>query len=525
MSSVLVDQEFAEAYLGGWLSSVGLDVEYIRAERNTLYRRGVGDQEIAVLDFAGGYGSLMLGHNHPEIVAYARELLAAQIPVHAQFSRNPSANEVAAALNAIIHRELRNDEPFLAIFANSGAEAVEAAIKHAEFDRVIRVTELLDEVEANASAAAAAMLGGATLAADAYAMAGLDAPAAGVDGFETVLIEVRRRAAALSARPPLFLALEGSFHGKLVGSVQLTHNPAYRLPFSALAAEARFVPLDRPAVLKTIIEDERASLLNFVVDDAVVRLVERDFPVFGGFLIEPIQGEGGINMITADLAREIQQTCVAVGCPVIVDEIQSGMGRSGSFLASSRIGLHGDYYTLAKSLGGGVAKVSVLLVRQSRYRPDFEIVHSSTFAKDAFSCRVALKVLELLEADGGRAYQLVDDLGGKLIAMLETIRADFPEVIRDVRGTGLMLGLEFHDQSTAASAAIRDNAAVLGYVLAGYLLQAHDIRTFPTASAVNTLRFEPSIYLTDAEIGRLDVALRGACTVLRGQDARGFSLD
>ncbi|ONI89533.1 aspartate aminotransferase family protein [Saccharothrix sp. ALI-22-I] len=499
MTAVHSDRELAEPHLRGWLSSIGLDVEYVRAEGNTLYRRAEDGREVPVLDFAGGYGSLMLGHNHPAIVARAQELLAARTPIHAQFSRHPYANEVANRLNRIIRRELGDDEAFSAIFANSGAEAIEAAIKHAELDRVLRAGELMDSVRANLAAVAPGRLAASE--------------------FE----RIARHNASVTARPPLFLTLEGSFHGKLAGSVQLTHNADYRTPFSALAAQARFVPFDQPGAVKEVVDSARAVVLDVVVEGGEVRVVERDYPVIAAFLLEPIQGEGGINVVSAELAGEIQQACAGLGVPIVVDEIQSGMGRSGAFLASSLVGLRGDYYALAKSLGGGVAKASVLLVRESRYRPDFELVHSSTFAKDAFSCHIASTVLDLLEADDGRAYRQAAELGEKLAGALRAVRADYPDVVKDVRGRGLMLGLEFHAQTEASSAAIRENAGFLGYVIAGYLLQAHDIRTFPTASAVTTLRFEPSILLTDTEIARLHTALRAVCEILRTQDARGFT--
>ncbi|WP_181796680.1 aminotransferase class III-fold pyridoxal phosphate-dependent enzyme, partial [Streptomyces sp. WELS2] len=134
--------ELAEPYLREVLDTAGLAVEYVRARGNTLYQR-TGDGEVPVADFAGGYGSVLLGHNHPAIVARAVELLEDGTPVHAQFSRHPYANRLAAELNRVIHRELGTDEPYYAVFANSGAEAVEAAIKHAELDRGMRVAELL----------------------------------------------------------------------------------------------------------------------------------------------------------------------------------------------------------------------------------------------------------------------------------------------------------------------------------------------------------------------------------------------
>jgi acetylornithine/succinyldiaminopimelate/putrescine aminotransferase len=507
----------AEPYLLGWLSSLGLDVEYTRAKGNTLWFRGPDGAEVPVLDFAGGYGSLMLGHHHPEIVELAQRLLASGVPVHAQFSRHPYAHDLASALNAIIRRELKTTDSYAAIFANSGAEAVEAAVKHAELDRVFRGRELADEIAAHIERARSSVAtDDAVVSPAALEMLGL----ARETGVEEALTEVVRRNAEALARPPVLLSLEGSFHGKLIGSVQLTHNSGYRTPFSALSAQARFIPRDRPQALKEIVERERVTLFDISVENGVVGVVPRDAPVFCALLLEPIQGEGGIHVITEEFARAVQEICASVACPVIVDEVQSGMGRSGAFLAGSRIRLRGDYIVLAKSLGGGLAKASVLLVRQARYRSEFELVHSSTFAKDAFSCHIALKVLELLEADDGRAYRLAEERGAQLLDMFNALCAEFPDVLKEARGVGLMLGLEFHDQSAAASPLIREQAGTLGYAIAGHLLREHRIRTFPTASAVATLRFEPSVFLTDAEIGRLEAALRAVCALLREQDGR-----
>ncbi|CAO0826269.1 Diaminobutyrate--pyruvate aminotransferase OS=Streptomyces microflavus OX=1919 GN=Smic_51260 PE=3 SV=1 [Streptomyces microflavus] len=115
-----------------------------------------------------------------------------------------------------------------------------------------------------------------------------------------------------------------------------------------------------------------------------------------------------------------------------------------------------------------------MLVRQAYYQ-EFEIVHSSTFAKDSFSCHIALKVLELLEADDRLAYRRAAERGEALRAMLESVRTDHPDVIEDVRGRGLMLGIEFRDQSASTSPTVRGVAqgGLFGYVLAGHLLRAH----------------------------------------------------
>jgi acetylornithine/succinyldiaminopimelate/putrescine aminotransferase len=517
MTTATHPPELAEPYLLGWLSSIGLDVEYVRGRGNVLFLREPDGTEVPVVDFVGGYGSLIFGHNHPDLVATAKELLDASSPVHAQFSRHPYANDVANALSAILQRELNIDEPFIAVFANSGAEAVEVAIKHAELDRVLRLGEIRAAITGNTAQAresvvAAAVVPDATSLAR-FGVTGSDP----VTAFDALVAELDRHNDAVMQRPPQFLALEGSFHGKLAGSVQLTHSEAYRTPFKALAAQARFIPRDRPEAIAATVAQEPAHAFDVVVADGVARVVERRLPVFTAFLVEAIQGEGGINPITAEFAAELQRVCADFDCPVIVDEIQSGMGRTGAFLASSHIGLRGDYYTLAKSLGGGIAKTAVMLIRQHRHRPEFEFVHSSTFAKDSFSCGIALKVLEMLEAGDGRAYRLARERGDRMAAMLAAVRSAYPDVVRDVRGRGLMLGLEFADQSGAAAPAIREAAPLLGYVLAGYLLRKHRIRVFPTASNVNTLRFEPSVELLDSEIDQLESGLRAVCDLLHGQ--------
>ncbi|GAA2592793.1 aminotransferase class III-fold pyridoxal phosphate-dependent enzyme [Winogradskya consettensis] len=518
MTTVSASPELAEPALLGWLSTMGLDVDYVRAKGITLYRVDGDGTERAVTDLVGGYGSLILGHNHPELVAEAHRLLDADTPVHAQFSRHPYANAVANRLNAILRRELGTAEAFLAIFANTGAEAIEAGVKHAELDRVLRMRAELEAVDAGIAAARTAIDVGARVNPAVLLRLDIDAAAGPVAGFEAVAERVRAYNSEVVARPPLLFALEGSFHGKLMGSVQLTFNEGYRTPFSALGVQSRFLPLNDREALTAATLDAQVALLDVVVRGGLVELAERAAPVVTAVLVEPVQGEGGIRPVSSGYAAGLREACTTLGAPLIVDEIQSGMGRTGAFLASSLSGLRGDYYTLAKSLGGGLAKTSVLLVRESRYRPDFEFLHSSTFAKDGYSCGIALKVLDLLEADDGRVYRVAAERGRRVKEMLSAVRAEFPDVIEEVRGTGLMLGMQFTAQERSSSAVLRENAPLLGYLLAGYLLREHDLRVFPTASNVTTLRFEPSVQITDAEITRLQAGLRAVCALLRAGD-------
>ncbi|MFD5468370.1 aspartate aminotransferase family protein [Kitasatospora sp. NPDC127059] len=508
-------EELAERYLSQALSVWGLDVEYVRAEGDTMYLPGPEGGQSPVVDFVGGFGSLFFGHNHPELVAHATGLLTAGTPSHAQLSRRTEAQRVAAALNAVTDRELEAGEPYEVVFANSGAEAVEAAMKHAELARVLRLGALAAELAEHAREVLDAAGTGLQLGPEAAELAGPGGDVA------AVLAEAERHNAKALGRSPEFFALEGGFHGKLVGSLQLTHNPTFRLPFAALGARARFVPAGQPEEALKYVAAEQPYALDVLVLDGTVQVHRRPVPFVAGFVVEPVQGEGGIRELTAEQGGRIAEVCRALECPLIVDEIQSGAGRTGAFFASAGIGLTGDYYTLAKSIGGGLAKTSLLLVRRSRYVKEFELLHSSTYAKDSFSCSVTEKVLELLERDGGAAYRQAAERGERLRAALEEVRAEFGDVVRDVRGRGLLVGFEFADQSDAESPVIRDYArgGFFGFAVAGFLLRRHGLRLMPTGSAPHTLRIQPSYAIGDEAIDRLAAGLRDICALLRRQDA------
>lgn len=517
--------ELAEPHLARWLKSLRLDVEYTRAEGNTLHYLTDEGEEISVLDLVGGWGATMLGHNHPDLVAYAKELLDAGTPIHAQYSKHPYANVLAEKINGIIHREFGVDEPYWATFANSGAESVEAAVKHAELDRRMRLAALRAGIEDGIGTAVRAAASGARVdPSGLHQVAGVSA-AGGEwrqedDADLTRLVAgLRRTNEAAAQRPPVLLALRGAFHGKLMGSVQLTQNPVFRTPFSALGLRCRFVSLE-PQELAAGIEAERGSLLGLVADGTRIQIVRHELPVFCAFLVEPVQGEAGIRVLDRENADLIRELCDTVDCPVVVDEVQSGMGRTGAFFAASHIGLLGDYIVLAKSLGGGLAKTGMMLVSRRRYRPEFELTHSSTFAKDSYSTLIATKVVDLLEAEGGAAYRTAARRGKQLIELVTALAEEFPDVVEEVRGKGLMVALEIRDQTHAASEVIREQAraGALGYLLAGYLLRAHSVRTFPTASATHTMRLEPSVLVTDADIAQAGTALRGMLAAIQAQD-------
>lgn len=258
--------------------------------------------------------------------------------------------------------------------------------------------------------------------------------------------------ATMERRPsgrPAVLALEGGYHGRFPDGIDVV-----RVPIGA----------DPPRI------------------DNLVAV-----------LVEPILGEGGFVEVPLDWIEKLR----VPGVPLILDEIQCGLGRSGSFLASE--GVRGDYVLLGKALGGGVAKIAALLVDRERHVEEFEEMAASTFAADAFSCTVALKVLEILERDD--VPRRAREAGRRLQA-----------AIPGVRGRGLMLGVELayrNDPPCSILQALADRG--LGWLAASYLLRRHRIRTLPATSAPNVLRIQPSAWFDRTErVAGAIAALRSA---------------
>ena len=331
------------------LRSIGLDVIYHRGEGDLLYYHDEQGREVEVLDLVGGYGSLLLGHSHPAIVAEAQKLLSEGIPIHVQGSVRKCAGQLARELS----RRTKGD--YSVVFANSGTEAVEVAMKHA-------------------------------------------------------MLETGSRT---------FLALEGAFHGKTLGAVQLTASERCREAFELTGLNVTRIRLND-------MEDLEAT---FARTDTLA-----------GFIFEPILGEGGVRPVEPAFATRAAELCAERHVPLIADECQTGMGRTGNFLACEALGVQPDYVILSKALGGGLAKISAVLIHRKRYVDVFDLMHTSTYADDDYSCAIALKTLEMIDEATLAGCR---EKGERLLSGLRELKGEYPGVIADVRGLGLMIGVEF----------------------------------------------------------------------------------
>jgi acetylornithine/succinyldiaminopimelate/putrescine aminotransferase/predicted amino acid dehydrogenase len=312
-------------------------------------------------------------------------------------------------------------------------------------------------------------------------------------GTET--IEAALKHAHLERPRRMLWAVKGAFHGKTLGSVRLTHG--YHQRFATGEPEVRFLDPENPS------EWEQA---------------ERDIDHVTAAFVEPLLGEGGVRPLPADFVRWLTRTCRAADVPLVVDEIQSGMGRTGQFLASQAMGIRPDYLCLSKALGGGLAKIGALMIRRGRFVEEFSIIHTSTFAEDDLSCSIALKALEVLQVDD--IPNRCGKLGDYLLAKLEEVRQRFPSQIKEIRGRGLMIGIELRDLSDSPCNTFRmfSEQQYFGALAASYFLNAHRIRVATTLSQPFTLRVEPSAYISETDLDRFVDALETFCRAVDAMD-------
>jgi acetylornithine/succinyldiaminopimelate/putrescine aminotransferase/predicted amino acid dehydrogenase len=506
--------------VGELLQALRLDVVFHRAEGNKLWHRGADGHEVEVTDFLGGFGALVLGHNHPALVATARRLLDEKVPFLAQMSCRAGAAQLGEKLREMMLA--RTGRRYITTLASTGAEGIEAAMKHALYAYVRRTNRLAAEVEDEISAIRAGLRERRySLAAGFHEQARAALSLRDEDHLDHVLSAMRAHNHRALGEAPTFVALERAFHGKTLGAVALTHYAEYRRHFAASAPRTIFVESGSERSLDAAIE--RATVPYYrlaVAPDNTVSLVIARRGTVAAMFVEPIQGEGGIRVVPRVFLRRCRALADERGFPLIFDEIQCGMGRTGTWLFSEQQEVVADYYVLSKGLGGGLAKVAALLVAEAHYERELGILHTSTFAEDEHGSAIALATLELLD-QRPELMQNAAERGRQLKLGLLEIQRDFPEIVKDVRGAGLLLGLEFHDQTGRGAPVIAAVFAqdLLSYVISGYLLHEHRLRVAPCMSNKALIRVEPSLLVTTEECDELLGALRRVCEIIARQNS------
>ncbi len=302
------------------------------------------------------------------------------------------------------------------------------------------------------------------------------------------------------------LSTRNSFHGKTLGALSATGNGKYHSSFGAPADGFYHIPYGS-------IEELANELQN-----------KPDY--YAAFIVEPIQGEGGIIEPEKGYLKSAKAICEKYGVKLIVDEIQTGLGRTGKLFAIEHEAVVPDVLLLSKALGGGIFPIGACISTEEVYNEEFALNHSSTFASNTLGCRVGLKALELLTMSGN-ILSNVNEKGALLKAGLVQLKEKYPNIIKSIRGKGLMLGIEFDIQREAfpnSLLGIMAEQDLLTPVISSYLLNVEKIRVAPTLNGNKVIRIEPSLNIGEKEIERALEAIENMLIVLnKGNTAKFLS--
>jgi predicted acetylornithine/succinylornithine family transaminase len=212
-----------------------------------------------------------------------------------------------------------------------------------------------------------------------------------------------------------FITAEGSFHGRTFATVTATAQPKYHEGFLPLLPGFVYVPFNDIKALESAFSDEVAAVM-----------------------VEPIQGEGGINVATKEFLQAIRQMCDEKGAVMILDEVQTGMGRTGKWFAYQHFDVEPDIMTLAKALGGGVA-IGAMMAKEELAAKLVPGKHASTFGGNCLACAAGIAVIEAIEEDN--LLENAANMGQYAKEKLNELKEKH-FIIDHVRGIGLMIGIQ-----------------------------------------------------------------------------------
>ena len=426
---------YVAPYKGFLYQRLGLDKTFVRGEGYYL----IDADGNRYADCIAQFGAVPFGHDPAAIWAALERARHEAVPNLAITSISTSQGELAQRLLAVAPPGLGH-----VVFTNSGAEAVEAAIK---------------------------------------------------------LARCRTGRAGI-------LAARNAFHGLTLAGMSATDTAFFQRGFGAPVPGFSVVPFGDIAALEVTL----ATRPEF----------------FAAFLIEIIQGESGIRVAPAGYLAAALELCHRYGALLIVDEVQTGLGRTGSLFACEAEGITPDILLLAKALGGGLIPIGACLYTAAAYTEQFDLRHGSTFAGNALACRAALATLDELTKDDRRLVRQVAAIGDRLAQQLRQTQCDYPQLVKEIRGRGLMLGVElelsaFADTRKGMLALLQEEGLLL-YVVVSYLLNVEHIRIAPSFTHGTVLRIEPPLIadaaLCDGLIGAfrrlLDLLARGDAAALVG---------
>jgi ornithine--oxo-acid transaminase len=237
---------------------------------------------------------------------------------------------------------------------------------------------------------------------------------------------------------------------------------------------------------------------------------------FAAFIVEPIQSEAGVQVPAPEYFRAAHSLCRRYGTLLVLDEVQTGMYRTGPFRASQRYGVDPDMVVLAKAMSGGLVPVCAVLMTEAIYDSVYgslrrALIHTSTFSENGLAMRAALATLEVLEAEnlGPRAIET----GEKLRTRLQEVLRGY-EMVKAVRGEGLLLGVEFTAPASLRlrlpfEAFMAIHPAMFGQIVVMRLFRDHGILTQVCGNNFMVLKVAPPLVVTDGQIDEFVSAIKG----------------
>jgi putrescine aminotransferase len=285
-----------------------------------------------------------------------------------------------------------------------------------------------------------------------------------------------------------FIYAENAYHGKTFGALSVGGNEKFKKSFEPLLPGCEAIPFNDIKALEAQLKTRK----------------------FAAFIVEPVQGEAGFILPALDYFKKAQELCRQSGTLLILDEIQTGLGRTGKMFAAQHYDCQPDIMTLAKTLSGGYVPAAACLARRQIWDKAYGsqakcLLHTSTFGGATWASAAGIAALEVLVTE--KLPEQAAEKGKYFLEQLQPLAAKH-KMIKEVRGLGLMLGVEFYTPSLLGSL----SKEYLASMVAAELLKKHRILTAYTLNNPNVLRLEPALIITKAEIDRIVQALDEVCS-------------
>lgn len=295
-------------------------------------------------------------------------------------------------------------------------------------------------------------------------------------------VEMALKLARIATGKRHFISAIGGFHGKTMGAISVGGKATYRLPYLPMVQQVSHV-------IYGDIDDMRKTIKKLVAVGEGIAAV----------ILEPLQGEAGIILPPKGYLQAVRELCDEYGICLIFDEIQTGMGRTGSYFRCEAEGVTPDIMTYGKAFGGGIMPITGIIARPHLWVEELKenpwILGSPTFGGNPLACAAALGAINFMVKHD--VPKMAAEKGEYLIAGLKKLQVKYPTVITDIRGLGLMIGVEFPKSE-------------IGYSVAKGLF-ARKVMTAGTLNNATTIRFEPAATTSyedfDKVLARMDEAL------------------